>query len=117
MSDEKNLKGIGIFALNVLHLISLGKKETFTTVEKHFEDKDIVEYLQKKYENEFFIKFDNSIYDNEQINLYFYNFTGVIDGNERRKYGIMKEDDGLILILALLTDIVEDKAIYWNAIR
>lgn len=47
MSDEKNLKGIGIFALTVLHLISLGKKETFTTVEKHFEDNDIVEYLQK----------------------------------------------------------------------
>ena len=114
MIGEGSLKGIGLFALEVMHLISSGKKETLATVEEHFEKKDIVEYLSSKYKDEFFIVFDNSIYDNEQINLYFFNYVGYIEGNERRKYGIMNEDDGLLLIVSLLTDKIEKEAIHWK---
>ncbi len=115
MLGEKSLKGIGLFALEVIHLISCGKRETLKTVEEHFEKKDIVEYLFSKYKEEFFIVFDNSVYDNEQINLYFYNYVGYIEGNERRKYGIMNADDGLLLILSLITDKVERYAFNWKA--
>lgn len=114
MIGEGSLKGIGLFALEVMHLISSGKKETLATVEEHFEKKDIVEYLSSKYKDEFFIVFDNGIYDNEQINLYFFNYVGYIEGNECRKYGIINEDDGLLLIVSLLTDKIEKEAIYWK---
>ena len=101
MIGEGSLKGIGLFALEVMHLISSGKKETLATVEEHFEKKDIVEYLSSKYKDEFFIMFDNSIYDNEQINLYFFNYVGYIEGNERRKYGIMNEDENTVAYMVM----------------
>ena len=44
MIGEGSLKGIGLFALEVMHLISSGKKETLATVEEHFEKKDIVRH-------------------------------------------------------------------------
>ncbi len=48
MIKEGSLRGIGLFGIEVMHLISSGKKETLKTVEEHFEKKDIVEYLFSK---------------------------------------------------------------------
>ena len=110
---NNNLKGIGLFSLEIIHLISLGIKEKIEEIENHFERKDLVEYLSNKYDDEFFVKFDNSIYNNNIINKYFYNYSGYIEGQERRKYGIMNPDDGLLLILALITDQVERGSINW----
>lgn len=39
MVGEGSLKGIGLFALKVIHLVSSGKKETLKTMEEHFEKK------------------------------------------------------------------------------
>lgn len=114
MIANNNLKGVGIFSLEIIHLISMGIKEEIEEIERHFESKDLVEYLSNKYDDEFFVKFDNSIYDNNIINKYFYNYVGYIEGQERRKYGIMNPDDGLLLILALITDQVERGCIAWT---
>ncbi len=108
MLKQGLLLGIGFFSLEIIHLISLGKKETLTEIEKHFSQCDIVEYITNKYEDDIFIKFDNSSYDNEAINKYFNDYDGFIQGNENREYGIVNEEDGLLLILALITDKVED---------
>ena len=114
MIAEGTLTGIGFFSLEVLHLISIGKKEKISEVEEHFSNNDIVEYITKKYNEDFGVKFDNSTYDNSAINKYFLNYSGYINGNESRKYGIMNENDGLLLILALIADKVELECRNWT---
>lgn len=114
MIAENTLTGLGLFSLEIIHLISTGKKENIAEIEQHFSNSDVVEYLSNKYADEFWVKFDNSTYDNSQINKYFNNYTGYIEGNENRKYGIQNDDDGLLLILALITDKVEIACRNWS---
>lgn len=109
-----NLKGIGMFCLQILSVISAGYSESIESIEEHMNDSDLVEYLSKKYDNQFVVKYDDSIYSNEAINGYFSGYTGYIQGNENRKYGIQNEDDGLLLILALLMDQVEMSSVKWE---
>lgn len=114
MIAENTLTGLGLFSLEIIHLISIGKKEKIVDIEQHFSNGDVVEYLSNKYPDEFWVKFDNSTYDNSQINKYFNNYTGYIEGNEYRKYGIQNDDDGLLLMLALITDKVEIACRNWS---
>lgn len=114
MISKGKLTGIGLFSLEILHLISVGKKETLKDIESHLDTADLIEYLSQKYDEEFSIKFDNTNYDNSEINKYFTNYSGYIEGNEDRKYGILNQDDGLLLILALLTDKIERECINWS---
>ena len=96
----ETLKGIGLFSLDILHLISIGKKESISEIEQHFDNGDVVEYLNKKYAADFMVKFDDHTYDNKAINKYFSNYAGYISGNESGKYGIVNDDDGLLLNLS-----------------
>ncbi len=114
MIAEGTLTGIGLFTVEVIHLISAGKHENFAEIEKHFENRDLVEYLSTKYAEHFFAQFDGTMYDNAAINQYFFEYTGYIQGNERRKYGIMNDEDGLLLIPALLMDRVETECRKWK---
>ena len=114
MLHPKTLKGIGLFQLEVLHLISIGKKESIETIEKHIDDGNLFEYIFNKYRDEFSTVFDNGTYDNEALNLYFHNYIGYIQGNESRKYGIMNETDGLLLIPALISDKIEQSSVGWT---
>lgn len=114
MLNPKTLKGIGLFQLEVLHLISIGKKESIEDIEKSMEDGNLIEYIFNKYREKFFVAYDNQIYDNETLNQYFQNYCGYIQGNESRKYGIMNENDGLLLILALISDKIERSAASWT---
>ena len=114
MLHPKSLKGIGLFQLEVLHLISIWKKENIEDIEKHIDDGSLIEYIFSKYRDEFFVVFDNEVYDNKALNLYFQNYSGYIQGNESRKYGIMNETDGLLLILALISDKIEYSSVDWT---
>lgn len=109
-----NLKGIGLLQLQLVTLISHGKKETLTAIEKHFKDGDIVEYLYSKYKDLFFVSFDNTCYDNIALNRYFSSYVGYIEDNESRKCGIINADDGLLLMIALIADKVEEASYKWT---
>lgn len=111
---EGTLKGIGFFGSEILHLISSGQKESLSTVVQHFEENDIIEYIFKKYQNKFFHSFDNNMYDNKSLNEYFHKYSASIQGNESRKYGIQNDDDGLLLIMALIMVKVEDHSINYT---
>ncbi|MBR3610169.1 MAG: hypothetical protein IKL57_01705 [Oscillospiraceae bacterium] len=113
MDNKKSLRGIGLLSLEIMHLISIGKKETFDEIEKHFEEKDLVEYLYEKYNDKFVTSFDSGVYDNEAINTYFFNFSGCIEGEELRKYEIAGHENGLLLILALIAEKVEIESDHW----
>lgn len=105
---DNTLRGIGIFQLEITHLISIGKKENIKEIEKHFELNDLVEYLYSKYRSYFSNPFDGSICNNNAINAYFEQYAGYIEGNEDRKYGIENDDDGLLLIIALIAEIIKE---------
>lgn len=113
MIAENTLTGLGLFSLEVIHLISLGESESIQEIERHIEKNDLIEFLNQKYDQFFFVKFDNSTYDNKALNKYFSNYSGYIEGNEGRKYGIMNDKDGLLLILALICDKVEVACRSW----
>ena len=110
---NNSLKGIGLLQNCILHLVSIGEKESIADIEAHLESKDLVEYLYSKYKADFLISFDNSIYSNESLNSYFGQYCGCIEGEEYSKYGITKSDDGLLLILALISNIIEEKCNSW----
>ncbi len=114
MSTSKTLKGIGLFQLEIIHLISLGKKENNKTIEECLDKGNLIEYILDKYHSDFIVPFDNKIYDYQTLNKYFQDYSGYIQGNERRKYGIMNETDGLLLILALISDKIENTSINWT---
>lgn len=114
MIAENTLTGLGLFSMEIIHLISIGICEDFHDIENRFKENNLVEYLGEKYDEYFYLKFDNSTYDNKQINKYFNNYSGYIEGNESRKYGIMNDKDGLLLILALIFDEVEKACRTWT---
>ncbi len=112
--NQKSLLGIGLFQLQVLHLISIGKKEFIEDIEKNMENGNLIEYIVNKYQDNSIVSLNNGTYNYEELNLYFQNYSGYIQGNESRKYGIMNETDGLLLILALISDKVEQSAVNWT---
>lgn len=99
-------RGMNLFMLEIIHLISNGKKETIEDIERNIENNKLIEYIYEKYKDEFCIKFDGSLYDNEELNRWFYDFSGIIKGNEDRKYGVINPDDGLLIILALISELL-----------
>lgn len=112
MDIDNSLKGIGLFCMEVLHLVSIGKTETIDEVEMHFEKQDIIEYIYKKYKPHFFINFECGTYNNKVLNEFFYNYSSYIPSREQSKFGIENENDGLLLIVSLVMDLFEHNAIY-----
>jgi len=111
---EMSLRKMGLFQLTICHLISAGKKETIEEVENHICNESLVEYLFEKYKDYIF---DFQIVAEEYakpLNKYFSDYDGYIQGNENRKYGIMNENDGLLLILALISDKVSRESSKWT---
>ncbi len=108
MSNFGKYDRINMFALEVVALISAGHKETISEVEKHMYDNDLVYFIYEKYEDSFETDFGrNSKYDIESYNQFFWDMSGYINGNESRKYGIINENDGLLLIIAVILDLLK----------
>lgn len=113
MPTERSLKGIGLFQMNVAHLISIGKKESIENVENHMDSGDLIEYIFQKYKFDF-SGFDVDTYDAVALNKFFQDKSGYAQGKEDRKYGIDGEDNGLLLILSLIGDRIEKEASKWT---
>lgn len=108
MSKFGKYDRINMFALELITLISAGSKETITEIEKHMYDNDVVFYIYEKYQNKFSANFGrNSMYDIESYNQFFYDMSSYVNGNESRKYGIVNEHDGLLLIVAIILDFLK----------
>ena len=110
---EMSLRKMGLFQLTICHLISAGYKETIEDVETHIINEDLVQYIAEKYQASIF---DAQIGEEEfakPLNKYFSDYIGYIQGNEDRKYGIVNPDDGLILIIALISDKVSYESSKW----
>lgn len=110
MSIFEGNYGIKGLALEIIALIANDKKETITKIEDELKEGSIVNYLNDKYKEEFTNVFDESCpYDIQHWNKELSDFSGWIDGNESRKFGIRKEDDGLLLLLGLVLELLKEK--------
>lgn len=79
-------------------------------VEKHMSEGDLIQYIRNKYHDDMFNTFEDDYpYNLDDWNAAFADYDGYIQGNERRKYGIMNKEDGLLLIVALILDMVSRK--------
>lgn len=121
MSKHEPFTGVDrleLLGFEILALISRGKKETISEIEKQMENENILHYLREKYAEELFNPFtDDMQYNYNDWNKAFAKYSGYIEGNERRKYGIEKEEDGLLLLLALLLELVANREHDWSGLN
>lgn len=100
------LIGLDLLAFRVIAVISSGNKENIEKIEEELNKSNLVTYLNEKYKDIFMVNFEQT-YNIDELNNYFTNFAGYVQGNEGRKYGVINNDDGLLLTLALIIDGLE----------
>mgnify|MGYP001248589300 CR=1 FL=1 len=107
-----NKTSIELFMYDLIAIIDKGHKENIEEVEKQIDNNNIAQYILGKYKDLTMINLE-SYYTNdliksriEDINeAYLYN-SDYVQGNESRKFGITKENNGLLLLVAIGTMII-----------
>ncbi|CAK7015689.1 hypothetical protein [Tissierella sp.] len=104
---EYNKTSIELFMYDIIAIIDKGHKESVDEVEKQIDNNNISQYILKKYNNLTMIDLESSDTNKltsqriDDINrAYEYNLSYIM-GNESRKFGITKEDNGLLLLVAV----------------
>lgn len=104
---EASLERLPIFGYDLCCLISQGKTETIHAVEEHIHQGNLVEYICNRYKNNMAITLGpNCPYDIKSWNDAYSSYNGYIQGNEERKFGILNENEGLLLVVSLTFDIL-----------
>lgn len=120
MSKHEPFTGVDrleLLGYEVLALISRGRKETITEIEKQMENENILHYIRTKYADELFNPFgDEAQYNYSDWNKALGKYSGWIEGNEHRKYGIENKDDGLLLLVALILELVANREHDWTGL-
>ena len=99
-----------LFGLEIIALISQGKSETIEQIEQHIDAGNFIQYIREKYKDNMFNTFyDDCPYNLEDWNQAFAVYSGYIQGNERRKFGICNDNEGLLLIVALILEILSGR--------
>lgn len=105
---KKMVMGIGLFQMGILHLISLGKKEKVEKIVDEMIEGSLVDYICNKYGKDGFSNFFVcGKYDDGEINRYFCNNACAGESHAEGAYGLANEDDGLLLILAVMISDME----------
>ena len=104
------LDRIDLFAQEIIIQISLGHKETITKIVEEMDRKHVVRYLYEKYKDDWFLSLDDrcpyNVDDWEEI----YSQYAYISSNDaRRKWGIVNEEDGLLLLVSLTFEALREK--------
>lgn len=108
MSIYSGSQRIELLFGDIMHLVSVGYKESFDEVVKQLSQGTLLKYLHNKYKNELFIlHFDTeSPYDfaewesvlDEYAYLTFYH-------DVQKQMGIMNKDDGLLVLLNIIIEL------------
>ena len=123
MSTEKHEPYTGVDRLELLgfeiiDLVSCGYKEAISEIENQIENENIVQYIREKYKDNLSNTFsDNMPYNYADWNKALAKYSGWIRGRERRKYGIENEDDGLLLLLAFVLELVANREHDWTGLN
>lgn len=96
------LERIELFAQEIISQISLGRKESVSTIIQQMENKNVVHYLYNKYNDTWFLSLDdNCPYNIGDWEETYYQFSYMTERDARRKLGIRNEDEGLLLLVSL----------------
>ena len=123
MSNEKHEPYTGVDRLELLgfeiiDLVSCGYKETISEIENQIESESIVQYIREKYKDNLSNTFsDNMPYNYADWNKALAKYSGWIRGRERRKYSIENEDDGLLILLAFILELVANREHDWTGLN
>lgn len=123
MNKEKHEPYTGVDRLELLgfeiiDLVSCGYKETITEIEKQIENEKILQYIREKYKDNLSNTFSDSMpYNYDDWNKALAKYSSWISGRERKKYGIENEDDGLLLLLALILELVANREYDWTGLN
>ena len=99
-----------LFGLEIIALISQGKSETIEQIEQHIDAGNLIQYIREKYKDNMFNAFDDDCpYNLEDWNQAFAGYSEYIQGNERSKFGIYNDNEGLLLIVALILEILSGR--------
>lgn len=100
------------FSLDILKLIAMGEKENIETIEREINDGNITRYIYDKYKNKInkpdYLNEDQSIYNLDKWNNRLRENNSSLNGLEEASYHITKDDDGLLLLLAVLIEELKD---------
>lgn len=103
------LQGIKIFTFDLIHIISTGATETITRVEEEIDKQNIINYIFKKYADRVSMTYDDScMYDLEAWNKELSDFSEWVKGNEARKFRITGENNGLLLLVDLIVELLKE---------
>lgn len=103
------LHGLKAFGFDIISIIADGKKETIAKIEEEISNSNIVNYIYSKYSDSMMLTLDeNSPYDIDNWNMQISDYSGWVEGNESGKFGIVKDNDGLLLLLGLVMDMLEE---------
>ena len=103
------LQGIKGFAFDLISIISSGATETIEKVENEISKENITNYIFGRYADRVSMPYDeNSMYDLEAWNKALADFSGWVEGNESRKFGITGDNDGLLLLVALIVELLNE---------
>lgn len=121
MSKHEPFTGVDrleLLGFEIIDLVSCGYKETIADIEKQMENENILQYIREKYHDNLSNTFsENMPYNYEDWNKALAKYSGWIEGRERRKYGIENEDDGLLLLLALILELVANREHNWTGLE
>lgn len=121
MNEKEPYTGVDrleLFGFEIISLISRGYKETVAEIEKHMEGENIIQYIRDKYDGELNNPFsDEAPYNYEDWNKALAKYSGWIEGQERRKYGVENEEDGLLLLIALVLELVAGRENDWSGMN
>ncbi len=105
----EGLHGIKVFAFDLIHIISTGATETINKIEDEMDNENITNYIFSKYADEVQMPYnDECIYDLDCWNEELSKYSCYIRGKEERKLGIINENDGLLLLLASIIELLKD---------
>lgn len=105
----EGLHGIKIFAFDLMSIISSGATETIEKIEDEIANERITNYISTKYADKIQMPYDSSsIYDIESWNKELAGFSGWVEGNESRKLGIRNKNNGLLLLVDLIIELLQE---------
>ena len=105
----EGLHGIKVFAFDLIHIISTGATESMAKIEDEMDNENITNYIFSKYRDKVQVAYnEDCIYDLDYWNKELSNYSGYIRGREERKLGIVNENDGLLLLLASILELLNE---------
>ncbi len=95
---------------DIIHTISVGKKEDVDELIKYMQDGKVIRYLMEKYKEEFFIINEQCPYGIDDWEKLFQEYSYIERHHDViRKMGILHEDEGLLMLLSIILDLVSTK--------